>query len=157
MKALVLNLLLAMIWAGLTGKITASSLVIGFVFGYVLLWWMRGLLGYPTYFKKVPQVVSFVLFFLKELLISNLRVARDVVSLKRNSRPGIVAVPLDLKTDLEITLLAGLIALTPGTMALDVSSDRKVLYVHAMFITNPDVMRNSIKEGLERRVMELFK
>lgn len=157
MKALVLNLLLAMVWAGLTGKITASSLLIGFAFGYLLLWWMRGLLGYPTYFKKVPQVVSFVLFFFGELVHSNLRVARDVVSLKRNSRPGIVAVPLDLKTDLEITLLAGLIALTPGTIALDVSSDRKVLYVHAMFITNPDLLRKSIKEGFERRVMELFK
>ncbi len=73
--------------------------------------------------------------------------------------PGVVAVPLDAKTDIEITLLACLITLTPGSVSLDLSEDRKTLFVHAMYIDNQDVeaYRRSIKEGLERRVLELLR
>lgn len=157
MKALVLNLFLALTWVSLTGRMTGGGLLVGFVLGYLLLLWLRRLIGPTTYFEKVPRVLSFLLFYAKELLLANLRVARDVISIRRHSRPGIVAVPLDLTTDLEITVLASLLALTPGTMCLDVSSDRRVLYVHAMFVGSADALRATIKNDLERRVRELFR
>lgn len=157
MRVLVLNIILAILWASFFGQVTPSKLFAGFVFGYLLLWWLRRLVGRTTYFEKVPSFLSFVLFFLRELILSNLRVARDVISWKRNSRPGVVAIPLDVRSDLEITLLAGFIALTPGTIAMDVSHDRKTMYIHAMFVENPDDIRRSIKSGLERRIMELFR
>ena len=73
--------------------------------------------------------------------------------------PGVVAIPLDARTDVEIALLANLITLTPGSVSLDLSEDRRVLYVHAMYIDGGDVeaYRHSIKEGLERRVLELLR
>ena len=73
--------------------------------------------------------------------------------------PGVVAIPLDARTDVEIALLANLITLTPGSVTLDLSEDRRVLYVHAMYIDGGDVeaYRRSIKEGLERRVLELLR
>jgi multicomponent Na+:H+ antiporter subunit E len=73
--------------------------------------------------------------------------------------PGVVAIPLDARTDLEITLLANLITLTPGSVSLDLSEDKRVLYVHAIYIDGGDVeaYRRSIKEGLERRVLELLR
>ena len=73
--------------------------------------------------------------------------------------PGVVAIPLDARTDAEITLLANLITLTPGSVSLDLSEDRRVLYVHAMYIDGGDVeaYRRSVKEGLERRVLELLR
>lgn len=157
MQALVINLILALVWASFIGEITPSKLLAGFVFSYLLMWWLRRLVGRTTYFEKVPQLLSFILFFIRELVLSNLRVARDVISWKRNSRPGIVAIPLDIRTDFEITLLAGFLALTPGTIAMDVSHDRKTLYIHAMFVTDPDLIRQSIKQGLERRIMELLR
>ena len=157
MRALVLNLVLALVWASFIGQITPGKLTVGFIFGYLLMWWQRRLVGRTTYFEKVPQTISFILFFIWDLIVSNLRVARDVLAWKRDSRPGIVAVPLDIRSDFEITLLATLLALTPGTFAMDISNDRKTMYVHAMFITDPDVTRRNIKEGLERRIMELFR
>jgi multicomponent Na+:H+ antiporter subunit E len=74
-------------------------------------------------------------------------------------RPGVVAIPLDVQTDAEITLLANLITLTPGTLSLDVSTDRRVLYIHVMYIDNDDVeaVRRKIKEGFERRVLEVLR
>jgi multicomponent Na+:H+ antiporter subunit E len=73
--------------------------------------------------------------------------------------PGVVAIPLDARTDAEITLLANLITLTPGSVSLDLSEDKRWLYVHAMYIDGGDIdaYRRSVKEGLERRVLELLR
>jgi len=73
--------------------------------------------------------------------------------------PGVIAIPLDARTDAEIAMLANLITLTPGSVSLDLSEDRSLLYIHAMYIDGGDVeaYRRSIKEGLERRVLELLR
>ena len=63
--------------------------------------------------------------------------------------------PLDANTDGEITLLANLITLTPGTLSFDLSKDRRTLYVHAMFVDSPESVRDTIKSGFERRLLEL--
>jgi multicomponent Na+:H+ antiporter subunit E len=68
-----------------------------------------------------------------------------------------VAVPLDARTDIEITVLANLITMTPGSLAIDVSDDRRVMFVHSMFVDDPEAFRRSIKESLERRVLELLR
>jgi multicomponent Na+:H+ antiporter subunit E len=106
---------------------------------------------------KVGQVVRFLLVFLKELMVASIRVAYDVVTPTYYMRPGIIAIPLDAKTDLEITLLANVISLTPGTLSLDVSEDRKTLYIHAMFIDNENDLRREIKDGLEKRLLEVMR
>jgi multicomponent Na+:H+ antiporter subunit E len=74
-------------------------------------------------------------------------------------RPGVIAIPLNARTDVEITLLANLITLTPGTLSLDVSADRSVLYIHVMYIDNDDIdaVRRKIKEGFERRILEVLR
>ncbi len=108
---------------------------------------------------KIGRIIELVLFFLWELMVANLRVAWDVVTPNQNrhKRPGVIAVPLDVQGDYAITLLACLITLTPGTLSLDVSKDRRVLYIHEMFIQDPDEVRRGIKEGFERRVIGVFK
>ena len=75
---------------------------------------------------------------------------------KLHMTPGIVGVPLDIKSDAEITMLANLITLTPGTLSLDVSEDKKVLYVHSMYITNREDFINGIKNGFEKRIKQLY-
>jgi multicomponent Na+:H+ antiporter subunit E len=97
-----------------------------------------------------------VLFFLREMVVANLRVAHDVLTPRHHMTPGIVAVPLELTSDLQITLLASLITLTPGTLSLHIADDRRTLYVHAMYIDDPEELVRGIKEGFEQRVMEVF-
>lgn len=157
MKALLINLFLALILAGLMGQVTVGSLLVSFVAGYILLLWLHPLLGPTVYFKKTRQTLSFLLFFIKDLIVSNFRVAREVLSIRRRGRAGIVAVPLTVTTDFEILLLVSLITLTPGTLGVDISGDRKTLYAHTMFVTSADEVRYSIKNGFERRVLELFR
>jgi multicomponent Na+:H+ antiporter subunit E len=105
----------------------------------------------------VGQTLRFLVWFLWELFLSNVRVAYDVATPGHLAKPGILAIPLDAETPFEITLFANLITLTPGTLSLDVSSDNKTLYIHAMYIDDPDTLRREIKEGLEKRLLELLR
>jgi multicomponent Na+:H+ antiporter subunit E len=157
MRSLIWNMLLALAWAALAGDFTPQTLVAGFVLGFVILLAMRGTLGSVLYARKIVQVLGLLLFFVRELIVANLRVAYDVLTPGYQLRPGVVAVPLDARTDLEITLLANLITLTPGTLSLDVAKDRGELYVHAMYIDDVERVRRQIKEGFERRVLEVLR
>lgn len=151
-----LNILLALAWTALTGQFDPINFISGFVLGYLVLWLVQRAVGTSNYFKKVYQIVGFILFFIWALIQANLRVAYEVITPPHTMRPAIVAIPLDVKTDTAITLLANLITLTPGTLSLDVSADRKELYVHTMFVDDVEQFRREIKDGFERRVLEVF-
>jgi multicomponent Na+:H+ antiporter subunit E len=105
----------------------------------------------------VLHLLEFVLFYAREVLLSNLRVAYDAITPDHHARPGIVAIPLRAESDLEILLLANLISMTPGTLSLDVSTDRTTLYVHAMFLDDPEATRREIIEKMEGRVLRLLR
>jgi multicomponent Na+:H+ antiporter subunit E len=152
-----LNVFLALVWAAATGDFNPGNMVVGFFLGFIVVIFAQRALGSASYGRKVVLVIRFVLFFIYELFKANLRVAYDVVTPSQYMRPGIVAIPLSVKTDTEITLLANLISLTPGTLSLDVSDDKSVLYIHAMFVDDPDELRHEIKAGFERRVIEVLR
>ncbi len=157
MKTLLLNLFLAVAWMAITGVFTAENLFAGFFLGVAVLWLVQSA-GQPSpYFFKFHQILFFLGFFILELIKANLRVAVDVVTPRHRMKPGVLAIPLDIETDAEIMLLSTLITLTPGTLSLDVSEDRKILYIHAMYIDDPETYRQSVKTGFEARVLELFR
>lgn len=87
-------------------------------------------------------------------MLSSLRVARDVLSIRPDARPGIVAVPLRARSETEVLIVSSLVTLTPGTLSLDLSADGETLYVHAMFLDEPDAMRAEIRDTLETPVLE---
>jgi multicomponent Na+:H+ antiporter subunit E len=154
---LLTNLLLALCWAALTGHFTLDNLFVGLVMGYLVLSLQHREEGTSSHFRKGLQLLVLFLHFNKALIVSNLRVAHDVLTPRYFSRPGIVSVPLDAKTDFEITLLANLVSLTPGTLSLDVADDRSALYVHVMFVDDIESVRRSIKEEVERPLLELMR
>jgi len=157
MRVLLLNLLLMGLWVASTGVFTYSNGVLGFAVGFLVLFWLKPLLGTTAYFRKLPLTLWFSMVFLWEVLKANVRVAWDVVTPKKLRSPGIVAVPLDAKTDMEITILANLITLTPGSLCVDVSEDRGTLYVHEMFVDDPETIRRHIKARFERWILELLR
>lgn len=154
MNLLAVNLFLAVGWAALVGSFTATSLAVGYFIGFGCLWVARPLFGDDAYFKRVYRALRLIVLFIYELVVSSFRVAWDVITPSHLSSPGIVAMPLDAKTDTEVYLTASLITLTPGTLSLDVSPDRKTLYVHGMFIDDPETLKTEMKQGLERAVLQ---
>lgn len=157
MNIFVINILLAFGWAALMGSFTLTSLLVGFVIGFLALWVTRPLFAQTGYFARVWRVLRLIGFFFYELIVSSLRVVWDILTPTHNSRPGIVAMPLDAETDAEILLVANLISLTPGSLSLDLASDRKTLYVHAMFVDDPEALRRELKQGIERMVLEALR
>ena len=151
------NILLTFVWVALTGSFGFLNFLFGFVLGFLILWVITKGDSNAKYFKIIPKIIAFVFFFFYELILANLQVAYDVITPKFYMKPGIVSVPLDAKTDIEITLLANLISLTPGTLSLDVSDDKKVLYVHAMYVSDKEKFIRSIKNGFERRLLEILR
>ena len=149
------NLLLALAWAALQGDFSLRSLLTGQVLGYLILVGLvrGGVLKPSPYIGRVHRAVGLGAYFLWELVRANLRLAADVATPDYHMKPGIIAVPLDATSDAEILLLSMLINTTPGSVALDVSSDRKILYVHVMYMDSPDAAREEIKRGFERRVL----
>ena len=157
MNLFVLNLLLSLAWIGLTGEFTPINFVIGFALGYLMLWLAQRTEVSVSYFEKVPQIVRFLVFFSWEVVRSNLRILYEVLTPGHNMKPGIIAIPLDVKTDLEITAFANLITLTPGTLSLDISKDRSTLYIHAMYIDDIHAFKQKLKHGLEKRLLEVLR
>lgn len=152
---LALNLLLAGLWAVLTGTFTLASLASGYVLGFAALWVLRPLMGVPPgYFSRVLYWFKLVVLFHYELIVSSVEVLWDVVTPSHRSRPAVIDVPLDVSSDAGVLLVTNLISLTPGTLALDVSPDRSTLRVHAMFGDDPDAVRAQLKGGMERWVRD---
>ncbi len=166
---LVLNFVLAIVWMALQRSFSLVDFVVGFGLGFGIIALTQHVLrdltpvvengrgkGLGSYPLQTWRIFSLFAFALWSILKSSIEVAQIVVRPKLNIQPGIIAIPLDVRSDMGITLLANLITLTPGTVSLDMSTDRRTLYVHCIDIKDPDAVRDDIKQNFERRVIELF-
>jgi multicomponent Na+:H+ antiporter subunit E len=157
MSLFLVNVLLALTWAAITGRYTLDNLALGFALGIFALYLIRGQVGSIGYFTRARKVISLTLLFLYELVMSALKVAIVVLKPKMNVKPGIFAYELKVDRDFEITLLANMITLTPGTLSVDVSDDKRFLFVHAIDCSDPDANRRDIADGFERKILEAFR
>lgn len=156
-KIFLMNVLLALAWVALTGQFSLSNFFFGYALSFVIMLVYVKEKESQKYFLRIPRLIGFVFYFLFELVKANIQVAYDVVTPTFYMRPGIVAYPLDARSDLEITLLANIISLTPGSLSLDVSDDKKVLYIHAMYIKDKETFITNIKNGFERRLLDVMR
>ncbi|MBM1633608.1 Na+/H+ antiporter subunit E [Sulfitobacter mediterraneus] len=152
-----LTLLLALVWILLQNNFSAGMAVFGLILGILIprltvVWWpdrpVRLHLG---------QMVGYMLVVLWDILVANVQVAWIVLT-KPNSklRPAWIVVPLDLRQPEAITILAGTITLTPGTVSADLSDEGHSLLVHVLHTDDPDSVRDEIKDRYERRLKEIF-
>ncbi len=157
MGVFLINILLAFAWSAVTGSFSEVNLVFGFVLGTGVLYLIREQVGTTGYFLRATRVLILVWTFLYELVLSAARVAKIVWTPDISGlQPGIIAYPLTVDRDFEITLLANLITLTPGTLSVDVSEDRKVIYVHCIDVPDPQETISDIHDAFERKILEAF-
>lgn len=156
MSMFLLNLLLAVAWAALTGQFTLPGLAIGFAVGFAALWIIQPLFENRGggYFLRVWRWIKLLVLFHYELVVSSVQVAWDVLTPRHRARPGIITMPLKAKGEAEVLLVTNLISLTPGTLSLDVTEDCNTLVIHAMFADDPDAIVAQITNGMERWVRE---
>lgn len=152
-----LTLILAIVWVLLQNEITAGMAVFGLILGILIpwatsIWWPDT----PQGFRMGKMIVySFVVIW--DIILANIQVAWIVISVPNAKlKPVWIVVPLELKQPEAITLLAGTITLTPGTVSADLSDEGHSLLVHVLHTDDPDGVRDEIKERYERRLLEIF-
>jgi multicomponent Na+:H+ antiporter subunit E len=101
-------------------------------------------------------ILKLLAVFLREFSLSVLRVARLVLSPRMRFTPACFRFPLTLASDRQITLLANMITLTPGTLTVDVAEDRSALIVHAIDCADVEAACADIRNGFERLIREAF-
>ena len=158
MSLFLLNVILAVSWAALTGNFTLSGLAVGTAVGFAALCVASPLFEYNCggYFKRVFKCVKLIVLFHWELIISSVYVVWDVLTPHHRAKPGIICVPLKAKGEAEVLLVTNLISLTPGTLSMDVTEDCNTIVVHAMLADNADQIRADIENGMEKWVREAF-
>lgn len=153
-----INVLLAIAWVFITGGFSVLNGAFGFLLGLGSLALIREQIGTTGYVRRVRRVASLAILFVYELLMSAIRVFKLVLTPDLSTlQPGFIAYPLTVDRDFEISLLANLITLTPGTLSVDVSDNRRTLYIHAIHVPDPDALRADIATGFERKILEAFR
>jgi multicomponent Na+:H+ antiporter subunit E len=105
---------------------------------------------------RIVRFALFALFYFKELLVSSVLLARDILRSGHTFTHGIIAVDIDLKNDTSIITLANLLAMTPGSLTIDISPDKKRLYIHSMYLENPEKFKRKIKNSFEKAIKQIF-
>lgn len=152
-----LTLLLAVVWILLQNEFSPGMAVFGLILGIIFpkvtaIWWPERPRGI-----HLGRMIVYTMIVLWDILVANVQVAWIVLT-KPNSKlkPAWIVIPLDLLQPEAITILAGTITLTPGTVSADLSDEGHSLLVHVLHTDDPDAVRDEIKERYERRLKEIF-
>lgn len=160
-KQFLLNLLLSLVWVALTGHLDYVNFMFGFILGFFILWLLSLTMNPDSpekrYFYRVPKIIMFILYFIYEMLRANIEVGREIITPKLNMTPGIIQYKHSLKSDFEITMFTYMVALTPGTMVMKISDDKKILYIHAMYLSQKEKFIEKMRNGLERKLIEILR
>lgn len=108
------------------------------------------------YLIRLFYLLFFMIFVIYEIMIASLRVSRSILLPRYKWRPALIDFPLSCTRDAQIAFLANVISLTPGTLALEISSDQKSLLLHVMFFADKQALIDSIKKKFERPIMEIW-
>ncbi|WP_299664042.1 Na+/H+ antiporter subunit E [uncultured Ruegeria sp.] len=152
-----LTILLTIVWVLLANKPSLNSLVFGLLLGVIIPFITQPYWPDRPKLRNWPMVIEYMLVVLWDIVIANITVAR-IILFKRDAdrQPAFVSIPLELRTPEAITVLAGTITMTPGTVSCDLSAQGHNLLVHCLDAPNPEDVRDEIKHRYERRLKEIF-
>ncbi len=152
-----LTLILAVVWTLLQNEVSAGMVVFGILLGIIIpwgtsVWWPDTPHGF-----RMGKMLTYSLVVMWDILVANIEVAWIVLTVPNSKlKPAWIVIPLDLREPEAITLLAGTITLTPGTVSADLSDEGHSLLVHVLHTDDPDGVRDDIKTRYERRLKEVF-
>lgn len=147
---------LMLLWLLLANQLSAGHLLLGALLGWAVpLYTAR---FWPEQVKvRRPQVlVRFLLVVLYDIVVANVTVARLIMGPAERMQPAFVTMPLELRSEVAISLLASTISLTPGTVSVFLSADRRCLVIHSLHTTEPDELVATIRRRYERPLKEVL-
>jgi len=147
---------LVVVWLLLTHQFTFGNLLLAGILAWLIPLGVGRIRTATMPVRKPLKLISFIGVLLMDIVVSNIVVAKQVLGSPERLQPGFVAIPLDLEAALPITLLASTISLTPGTVSIEMTKDRKTLYVHALHVASETALVARIKHRYEQPIKEIF-
>jgi multicomponent K+:H+ antiporter subunit E len=147
---------LVLFWLWLNNSLAPGQLLLGVLLGWALPLFASRFWPERDRVVRPWRLVPFAGVVLADIVTANLRVARAVLGPVGRLRPGFVRVPLDLRSDIGIAVLANTVSLTPGTLSADLAEDRSELLVHYLDEDDPARLVATIKERYEQPIREVF-
>lgn len=152
-----LSLTLICVWLGLVNTFTLGNLILGSVFGLFIPMFTAAYWPDRPRIARPFKVAEYILVVLWDIVVANVQVALIILFKPESQiRSQWIPVPLDLTSAEAITVLAGTITMTPGTVSATLSADGSAILVHCLHTDDPDAVRDEIKTRYERRLMEIF-
>ena len=154
MSNLALNVLLAIVWMLIEANFSSWSLLEGLCLGFLAIIILELAQTKPTYARWVKSLIHLSIFFLVDLIRSNIILARDILRPTPRFEPALLRIAVTELSPISTVVLTNLISLTPGTLTVDVEDNGRAIYVHALYAEVPEEVRKRIcvLENLIRRV-----
>ncbi|MBJ7539275.1 Na+/H+ antiporter subunit E [Marinomonas transparens] len=150
------SLLLFVVWLLLNNSISAGHIVLAVFFAITIPLIVTSMRDEHPRILKPWLAIRYVFMVMKDIVIANIEVALLIVGPIKKLKPGFVAVPINIDSELGITILASTVSLTPGTVSAEVSKDKAWLYIHALHLDNEEELVESIKSRYEAPIKEIF-
>ncbi len=153
----ILSLTLILVWIGLVNKFTLGNLILGTAIGIIIPMVTAAYWPDRPRIHKPLKIIEYLLIVLWDIIVANVQVAL-IILFKREPeiRSHYIPIPIDLESAEAITVLAGTITMTPGTVSAMLSADGNSLLVHCLHTDDPDAVRDEIKSRYEARLKEIF-
>lgn len=156
MRQLSLNICISLVWAFLHTSFTVKHLVVGFILGAIMIWILSPFLSsHNFYLVRVLRIIKLLIIFLIKLIKACFHVLYHIFQPELKIKPGIIRMEIDLDTPGEITLLANLITLTPGTLTVEVAHDNSALYIHTLVIDDAKAICDDIHNSFEKNIKKV--
>ena len=152
-----LTLFVAAIWLTLANELSVGAVAMGLLLGLVLPVLAGSFWPDAPHLRRPLRILEYLGVVAWDIVLANLQVARLILFVPADRlRSAFVTVPLDLRTPEAITVLAGTITMTPGTLSAELSADGRALLVHGLDVPDPDGLVAEIKSRYEARLLEIF-
>lgn len=152
---IVVNIFISLMWMFLSEDYSFQTFLFGYIVGALLLFMLNRFFQGRFYLYPIYKAIVLILIFIRELILSNISIVKLVYSRKPDFEPGIFEMPIEVTKSWEITLLANLITLTPGTLTVAISDDQTKFFIHAMDIEDKEEAIFEIKNTFEKAIMEV--
>ena len=152
-----INMALAFLWIFLNKSYTEASFIVGFALGAIIIGLLVKFSDFKYfYLERFLRLAKLFFVFLYKLYVSCFQVFCLILSPNVQLKPGIIRMEVNLPTDFQLVLLASIINTTPGTLTLDISADKRVLYIHALNIDSADAIVDDIRSSFEDNIREIW-
>lgn len=156
LPAPVMSLALALCWLALAQSTSIGNLVLAVLFGVGVPWFTEPLRPDRPRIRRIGVALRLGAVVLKDIVLSNIEVAKRILGPESRLRPRYVWLPLRITDPHGIVALAGIITMTPGTLSADLSDDRRHLLVHALNVDDEAALIADIQARYEAPLMEIF-